>query len=515
MTDVDPGRSGLDLGDGWTKRWTVSWRTDGDGTSSSVQELVQEPVLSSDPMRHFTWRPGQRHRPGLQFLTSTGRHHGAESLEEGRVLLALDFAGDLVDVVSQPLKISFDAGGKRRHHTPDYLAVTRHGVWLIDVRPKALIKEPDRESFAAAAEVAVACGWRYTVAARWREHAFARLGRAGFAAPAAVSQLEHLIATWSVAVWQRRTLHPPIARTAALLKAGRPTRQIDGLFASTARYCPDCLAGDGTPIQKRHGGPWQRVRRLLMFFVCLRHERFLEHLCPACHQAIGSRRYGHLIARPTIAGLHPAQCRQPRPRAEGRPLSREDLCQGRLDRAELHPADRPSTELLALQQKIAALLAAGAPEPASQYFTELQLVTALVIITWPRSRPGTSSTAVTAADQYAAEHHVPKQRHHSNAPRTDARACGAFLQAADTILSADDLRIALMPLAPVENRTRTGITPTRHHSWDTAFKKNGSTDARHSTHATGDPPAASVGRPGPQPLCEICRLVCGPGYRRP
>ncbi|MFI1169502.1 TniQ family protein [Streptomyces sp. NPDC020801] len=309
--------------------------------------------------------------------------------------------------------------------------------------------------------------------------------------------------------------YPPIARTAALLKAGRPTRQIDGLFASTARYCPDCLAGDGTPIQKRHGGPWQRVRRLLMFFVCLRHERFLEHLCPACHQAIGSRRYGHLIARPTIAGLHPAQCRQPRPRAEGRPLSREDLCQGRLDRAELHPADRPSTELLALQQKIAALLAAGAPEPASQYFTELQLVTALVIITWPRSRPGTSSTAVTAADQYAAEHHVPKQRHHSNAPRTDARACGAFLQAADTILSADDLRIALMPLAPVENRTRTGITPTRHHSWDTAFKKNGSTDARHSTHATGDPPAASVGRPGPQPLCEICRLVCGPGYRRP
>lgn len=143
--------------------------------SSSVQELVHHPVLSSDPMRHFTWRRDQRHRPGLQFLTSTGSHHGAESLEEARVLLALDFAGDLVDVVSQPLKISFDAGGKRRHHTPDYLAVTHHGVWLIDVRPEALIEEGDRESFAAAAEVAVACGWRYTVAACWREHAFAVL----------------------------------------------------------------------------------------------------------------------------------------------------------------------------------------------------------------------------------------------------------------------------------------------------------------------------------------------------
>lgn len=53
--------------------------------------------------------------------------------------------------------------------------MTRHGVRLIDVRPEALIEEEDRESFAAAAEVAVACGWRYTVAARRREHAFARL----------------------------------------------------------------------------------------------------------------------------------------------------------------------------------------------------------------------------------------------------------------------------------------------------------------------------------------------------
>ncbi|GGP00271.1 hypothetical protein GCM10012280_68660 [Wenjunlia tyrosinilytica] len=95
-TDVDAGRSGLDLDDGWTRRWAVSWRASGDDASCSVHDLVQEPVLTSDPMRHFTWRRDQRHRPGLQFLTSTGRHHGAESLEESRVLLALDFAGDVV-----------------------------------------------------------------------------------------------------------------------------------------------------------------------------------------------------------------------------------------------------------------------------------------------------------------------------------------------------------------------------------------------------------------------------------
>ncbi|MER6141877.1 hypothetical protein ABT174_17760 [Streptomyces sparsogenes] len=38
-----------------------------------------------------------------------------------------------------------------------------------------MIKEADRESLAAATEVAVACGWRYAVAARWREHAYAGL----------------------------------------------------------------------------------------------------------------------------------------------------------------------------------------------------------------------------------------------------------------------------------------------------------------------------------------------------
>jgi hypothetical protein len=63
-----------------------------------------------------------------------------------------------------------DLGCQARSHTPDFLAVTRSGVWLIDVRPASLVKDEDRESFAAAAEVAVACGWRYGVVGRWRDH---------------------------------------------------------------------------------------------------------------------------------------------------------------------------------------------------------------------------------------------------------------------------------------------------------------------------------------------------------
>jgi hypothetical protein len=165
----------LDLSQGWPDRWLVTRRVDGETVSCPVRDLACAPGREGGPVRWFTWRRGQRHRPGLQFMVSTGRHHGFESLEEARVLLALDFAGDLVDVVSQPLRLRFGTAAGNRHHTPDFMAVTRSGTWLIDVRPEALIGEADRQSFAAAEELAVACGWRYAVAARWREHVPAAL----------------------------------------------------------------------------------------------------------------------------------------------------------------------------------------------------------------------------------------------------------------------------------------------------------------------------------------------------
>ena len=163
--------SRLDLEEGWPDRWLVTRRVGGGKVSRTVRELGRVPGGQGGPVRWFAWGREQGHRPGLQYLVSTGRHHGAESMEEARLLLALDFSGDLVDVVSQPLRLRFTvASGKCREHTPDFLAVTRSGTWLIDVRPEPLIEDKDRESFAAAAEAALACGWGYAVAARWREH---------------------------------------------------------------------------------------------------------------------------------------------------------------------------------------------------------------------------------------------------------------------------------------------------------------------------------------------------------
>ncbi|MEU8703133.1 hypothetical protein AB0C61_36875 [Streptomyces sp. NPDC048680] len=87
----DGVRSRLVLESSWPRRWSATWQLNGDEVAWPVRDLSAVPILSSQPVRRFTWRAKQRHRPGLQLLVSTGRHHGFESLEEARLLLALDF----------------------------------------------------------------------------------------------------------------------------------------------------------------------------------------------------------------------------------------------------------------------------------------------------------------------------------------------------------------------------------------------------------------------------------------
>jgi hypothetical protein len=167
---LDAGAVGLDCGADWMQRWQVEWTSGREKRSCSVREMSLAPTVSLDPIRGFSWNRGQRHRPGLFYMVATGRHHGAESMQEARLLMMLDFAGAVLDMVSQPLKLVFLTVEGQRSHTPDFLAVTRNGVWLIDVRPEHLIKPVDLEKFAASLEVSLAFGWHYVVAARWRDH---------------------------------------------------------------------------------------------------------------------------------------------------------------------------------------------------------------------------------------------------------------------------------------------------------------------------------------------------------
>jgi hypothetical protein len=81
--------------------------------------MAHVPVLSSRPMRGFTWRARQRQRPELEVMASTGRKHGFESPEEMRLRVALDFLG-ASEVLTQPFRLDVEHAGGPSWHIPDF-----------------------------------------------------------------------------------------------------------------------------------------------------------------------------------------------------------------------------------------------------------------------------------------------------------------------------------------------------------------------------------------------------------
>jgi hypothetical protein len=205
-------RSALVLTGGWSSRWMTTWKVAGREVACPVAGMGGFPVPGCEPVRHFTWRTGQGHRPGLQSVAGTGRLHGFESHAEQCLLLALDFLG-VLEVVSQPHRMRFESAAGPREHTPDFLAVTAEGTWLLDVRPADRIEAADRVKFAASAEAALACGWRYGVVGGWQRH---------------------VMITLDTLSAQRRTLSDPLGLAGVLLAAaaGGPLRFAD-LVAAT------------------------------------------------------------------------------------------------------------------------------------------------------------------------------------------------------------------------------------------------------------------------------------------
>jgi len=204
---TDDDRRALVLTAGWSGRWVTTWKVAGREVTCPVAGMGGFPVPGCEPVRHFTWRTRQGHRPGLQSLAGTGRLHGFESHAEQRLLLALDFLG-VREVASQPHRMRFETAPGPREHTPDFLAVTGEGTWLLDVRPADRIAAADRVKFAASAEAALACGWWYGVVGGWQPHV--------------MTTLDTLSA-------QRRPLSDPLGLTDALLAAaaGGPVRFAD------------------------------------------------------------------------------------------------------------------------------------------------------------------------------------------------------------------------------------------------------------------------------------------------
>jgi hypothetical protein len=262
-----------------------------------------------------------------------------------------------------------------------------------------------------------------------------------------------------------RARYPPVDLT---WQAGAP-RQASGIaglaswiFTRSTRYCPQCLAGDGSAIQQAHGAAWQKLWHLPPVFACTTHRRLLLHQCPQCHQPVHARRSGGLLPRLHDPTLHPAQCRTTI--GAGAHWRAQSACGARLD-SPAHPTARgrhdPAPEpLLAVQRKLLDLLApdgppgtssAGQPATIAQYFLDLRLLVGLLCTSWPEGRQAAEpQIGVEAIDR-----HLHRQRrqvadrlqqgrrlaHHlavGDRLPVKSTACGSLLALADQLLALDD-----------------------------------------------------------------------------
>jgi hypothetical protein len=237
------------------------------------------------------------------------------------------------------------------------------------------------------------------------------------------------------------------------------------VFTSATRYCPQCLAGDGSPIQLQHGGAWQKAWRLPAVFACPAHRRLLEHLCPSCRQPPMSAAPGSpawLIPRAFDGGLHPAQCRAAlKPQAAGRHAR---PCGARLD-APARPGEDPPVpdDLLALQDRLlhllspegpAATMSVGRPATPAQYFADLRHICSLINGAWPHSRNLIAGPRMAQRlGQYIASTGGTAPRRHAlcDAPPLDVRPGAALITAAVRILDGSDLLVLGEFLAPARD----------------------------------------------------------------
>jgi TniQ len=186
------------------------------------------------------------------------------------------------------------------------------------------------------------------------------------------------VARLGMSAWQER--YPPLIVGPENAASGRFRLNGQLILAPVTRYCPDCLAGDGSAVQQSFGGPWLKAWHLPVVFACPAHQRLLEHLCRECGQPVRGRRPGAqllLLPASRVAGLHPAQCRTELAPSRGR-HTLPDCCRARLDQ----PGGRRTAgpELIAVQDKVLELLhpggsalalSAGQSASPPRYFADL------------------------------------------------------------------------------------------------------------------------------------------------
>jgi hypothetical protein len=313
------------------------------------------------------------------------------------------------------------------------------------------------------------------------------------------------------------------------LQATGRSRKVHGLlirenwiFARSTRYCPDCLAGDGSTIQQRHGGGWSKLWRLPVVFACPAHRRLLRHTCPACHAPAHQRRPGSVQWLPLAAHpvTHPAACRNTT--TDRAPFH---ACGQRLDDEPVTVEPAAATEeALLLQRRLLNLLVADPPPEAnslqkattpSRYFIDLRIVSGLLQASWPAGRDLVDTDDADLLDVHvrSIRHQIASARSAGrrapdmlayDRPPADARTAAILLTTADQLLASDPATAqralrTLWDAAPFARAwTKQSLTGDGHCSPGLRTVAGIQTRARHVTTRLGLP--VRPVQPPPQPV---------------
>lgn len=145
----------------------VAWVRYDDGLTQEfpLDRLRLADFRHSVPWRQVRSRHGQAHYPGSYASATTGGFVIYESrLELARLLLA-DFDPQVEQIYAQPFRLAARAGGRVRHHVPDFLLVSAGGTArLVNVKPAARLQDPEvTEALAWPGVLAGRLGWEYEV----------------------------------------------------------------------------------------------------------------------------------------------------------------------------------------------------------------------------------------------------------------------------------------------------------------------------------------------------------------
>ncbi|WP_430783357.1 TnsA-like heteromeric transposase endonuclease subunit [Actinoplanes sp. G11-F43] len=135
---------------------------DGRERRDSLTAAAAVAFESVAPVRSFPVYRGQRNNTGLWWSATVGCHVGFESWLERDHLTLLDFDPTVTGMASQPFWLSWDDGGRRRSHAPDFFVRLVDGTGVVvDVRPADRMPAKDAAVFAVTGRACEQVGWDY------------------------------------------------------------------------------------------------------------------------------------------------------------------------------------------------------------------------------------------------------------------------------------------------------------------------------------------------------------------